>query len=68
MAHTTFTKNHTFIHNGDFSGEVTIVQDNEVKLKIDFEELKAFMAEYVRSDLIGTIEQMNPDELLRGLK
>ena len=55
-----------FYHNGDFSGNVDIIDlktDREVT--IPFDDLKELVAAYVRTKAIGTIEDMSADELLR---
>ena len=58
-----------FHHNGDFSGEVYIVAPNvdndEIgEVKVDFKDIKAFVAEYIRNQMIEKIEQAKPDEIL----
>lgn len=70
MAHTFEGKTIRIFHNGDFSGDVTIVSktsaDSGVEFQVDFEDLKDFIAEYVRSELIAFTEQATSNQLLLG--
>lgn len=52
-----------FHHNGDFSGDVIICEEatgNE--FRVPFEDMKKFVAEYVRCEKIARIEQTSLDE------
>ncbi|MFL1672511.1 hypothetical protein [Paenibacillus dendritiformis] len=66
--HTHTGKTVSFIHHGDYEGEVYIVGEtedgNEVSIKVDSEDIFDFVASYVRSELIGEIEQADSRELL----
>jgi len=62
-----------FHHNGDFSGEIYIVapnvdDDKRGQVKVSFEDLKEFVAEYYRDKLISKIEEAGPDEILASAK
>jgi hypothetical protein len=62
-----------FHHNGDYSGEVYIVapnvDDDEIgEVKVDFEDIKAFVAEYLRDQMIEKIERAKTDEILAVTK
>ena len=62
--HTTETKSGvTFIHNGNYFGPVKIV-NGENTIEIPFEDILEFVGEYVRSERISKLEQMNTEELL----
>lgn len=63
--HTTTIGTTTFIHNGGYDGRVTIVTADERRIDVEFEDLKGFIAEYVRSTFIAAVEQATHDELLR---
>lgn len=66
---------HTFngktcrIHfNSDVSGNIRIIdKDSNEEITIDGKDILDFVAEYIRSKRISTIEQMNTDDIL-GLK
>jgi hypothetical protein len=72
--HTTEMKSGVlFHHNGDFSGEIYIVapnvdDDKNGRVKVSFEDLKEFVAEYYRDKLISKIEEAGPDEILAAAK
>lgn len=53
----------TVDHNGDFSGDVTVI-GNGVDMKIPFEVFKTLVAVYVRDRTIDRLENADPDELL----
>ena len=65
----TFNGKKTRIHfNSDMSGDCIVINtDTEQKVEIPCEDIISFVAEYVRSERIGKIEQMGTDEIL-GLK
>jgi predicted glutamine amidotransferase len=71
--HTYNTKNMSFIHNGDFSGDVLICSnkldygisdERDEKFKIPMDELLDFVAEAVRSKKISELESMTAKQLL----
>lgn len=64
MSHTTKINNAVFIHNGDFSGDVTITLDGRHELVIAFDTLRGFVAEYARTERIRALEQSNDKEAL----
>jgi hypothetical protein len=67
MAHAFEGKTATFLHNGDYSGKVGIsTVTNEIW--VSFEDIKNFMAEYIRGQRIAALEDMSADELLKGDK
>lgn len=52
-------------HNNDMSGEVHICDKNSDKeLVIDAHDILDFVADYVRSERIGMLEQMSTDSIL----
>ncbi len=50
-------------HNGDYSGECIIRQENQ-EIRMNTSDLLDFVAEYVRSQKIGQLEQMSSEDLL----
>ena len=60
--HTTKINEVTFIHHGDFEGEVQINSGN-TKLLLDFDTLKEFVIGAMRGQLIGSLEQMDSQQL-----
>ena len=70
MAHNFESKTLRVWYNSDYSGTVTLVcktiADAGLQFEVDFEDIKAFMAEYVRSELINRCEQATPNQLLFG--
>lgn len=55
-------------HNGDFSGESIIyVRNMDTDFCVDTQDLIDFVAEYVRSNKICKLENMDSDEIL-GVK
>jgi hypothetical protein len=58
----------TFLHNGDFSGDVQIVMPPvhgvRAGLHVPFAALKALVAKYVRQEKISALEHSTDDELL----
>lgn len=63
---------HTFegkscrIHfNSDMSGDIHIVKkDSDKEIKVDGQDILDFVANYVRSEKISTLEQMEMKEIL----
>ena len=52
-------------HNNDMSGEVHICDKNSDKeLVLDAHDILDFVADYVRSERIGMLEQMSTDSIL----
>ena len=66
--HTFKTKSCTFHHNGDYSGPVSVTDIYGVEAKVDFDDLKAFVANYTREKLIAKLENAADDELLDPLE
>jgi hypothetical protein len=69
LAHTFKGKEVAIIHNGDFSGDVSIVkelpgQKHAMEMKLPFEDLLDFVAEYVRGEAIEKLEGMDSRDLL----
>jgi hypothetical protein len=64
--HTTQTSGATFIHNGDYSGPITVFtqRDPDVRLEVMMDDLKEFVAEYVRKQYITNLEQLPVDDIL----
>lgn len=70
MSHSTKINDTTFIHNGDYSGSVTISRDHvcgEECMEVPFKDLLKFIGSYVISEKISRLEQMDADEIF-GLK
>ena len=63
MMHTFKSNRTTFIFNGDYSGEVKIL-DEENQVTVDSEDLVAFVAQMKRSKKISELEQTDDSELL----
>ena len=55
-----------FFHNGDFSGDVQIleIETGKVVAIVPFEDLKRLVASHVMHKRIAKLEEMNDDELL----
>lgn len=52
-------------HNSDMSGEVHICDKNSDKeLVIDAQDILDFVADYIRSQRIGMLEQMSTENIL----
>ena len=63
MSHTTRTKQVTFIHDGDFNGDVKILfKGNELEIPMD--DLKSFMAHFLRSKKHARIDGMSDKQIL----
>jgi hypothetical protein len=65
--HTTQINETTFTHYGDFSGDISIIR-NDKAIIVPFEDIKDFMAEYIRTKQIKMIEEMDFDQLASDLK
>lgn len=53
-------------HNGDYSGEIKIINKaTSESMEIESEEIFKFVAEYVRSKKIQEVEGMNYNDLLK---
>lgn len=67
MAHTTEIDGYVFIHDGDFTGIVTIKPDagdgNQVDIPMG--ALEAFVAEKHRAEAIAQLEQADPADVFR---
>lgn len=67
MAHSTQIGKTTFVHNGDFSGNVTIIRENnklQVEITLPFKDLVDIVAERKRDLLISELEQLNTETIL----
>lgn len=62
----TFNGKKTTIHyNSDMSGDCVIFnKETEQKVEVSCEDILEFVAEYVRSQKIGKLEQMGSKEIL----
>ena len=63
--HTTETLNCYFVHNGDYRGEVRIIQkdpasDTREEITVDFADLVAFVGQAVQAQQISRLEQEDP--------
>lgn len=79
--HTTEWEDHsteqsvTFLHNGDYSGEVEIVQPsqqadyelrhmtNQVSVKVPYQALQSLVIQQMKEELIVAFEEMDTEEL-----
>lgn len=62
--HTTEIDDAVFNHNGDYSGNVRITDENGNVCEVSFDALKGFVAEYVRQEKISKLENAWYDEVL----
>lgn len=63
--HTTECEKVRFFHNGDFSGNVTVVDKaTGKKMEIPFFEIKRLVVEYVRIEKIQKLEGCKDDVVL----
>jgi len=64
--HTTEGKTTRFIHNGDYSGDVELINKKTGKSmgKVPFDELLMLVADCVRSEKVGRIEAATDKEIL----
>lgn len=63
MSHSTKINGTLFIHDGDYGEDIEICTSSAPVL-VPFEDLKGFVANYVRDRKIRALEQMSDDELL----
>ena len=73
MAHTTEIQGYTFTHNGDFSGDVDIVDTsrgpaswNNEPITIPFSVLADFVAQYIVGERIAALENAATLDVLLG--
>lgn len=63
---------YSILHNGDYSGNVTIERQNDKgdyeEFEVPFDVLKSFMAEYVRKTLHSRLDDMSADQILHVSK
>ena len=64
MSHSTFTKKTVFIHNGDYSGDITIKKKDGEEFEIDSDELFSFFAKYLKSKRQQYIDDLEDSEIL----
>ncbi len=64
--HTTEGTQFRFHHNGDFSGEIRVVNKSteDMVVKIPFEDFKTLVAAWVRSVRISNVEDSCDDGIL----
>lgn len=65
--HTTHINNTIFQHNGGYDGDVHIKRQNDhgsILLIVPFDDLKAFVANYIRGEKISHLENCTDDEIL----
>ena len=63
MAHTTKINETAFIHDGDYGTDIEIVVGKK-RLTVPSDDLKGFMASWVRTEKIQRLEDMSDDEVL----
>lgn len=64
MAHTTKIHKTVFIHDGDFEGNVFITHGTG-KVELPMEDLKEFIAEYIRDKRQQELESATTEDLLK---
>ena len=64
MSHTYEHKTTTFICNSDLSGDITIVTKDGI-LDVNGGDIKDFVIDHLKSELIGTIESMNNKDFIK---
>jgi hypothetical protein len=62
--HTTECGKTAFIHNGGFDGDVDIVSASGATVTVPFDDIREFVAEYVRARRIAAIEDATAADLL----
>lgn len=65
--HTTHSNDTTFVHHGDYSGDVIINHGGD-SIEVPAEDLLSFAAEYVRQHRIRQLEEASIDEMLGTLE
>jgi len=60
--HTTKTEKVTFIHNGDYSGDVHI-QTKKGEIVVPFEAIEELVANKLRMEIISKVEQADSSEI-----
>jgi hypothetical protein len=63
--HTTKINDSTFVHNGGFDGDVTIIRAQGAdEITLPFEDVLEFVARYVQQERVSKLEQANAKEIL----
>ena len=63
MSHSWGYEHTSFIGNSDLSGDITIKTNGGESLDISGNDLKLFMLDYFRGEMIRNIEDLNDDQL-----
>ena len=64
--HSFHGKSCTIHYNSDMSGDIHIIQEHtENEVKVDGEDILKFVAEFIRSEKIGKLEQTDWKEILQ---
>lgn len=59
--HTTDCNATTFHHNGDYSGDVIVLDiRTRQEIRVPFDDIKTLVAKYVRDRQISRLEQISP--------
>jgi hypothetical protein len=58
----------TYFHNGDFSGDVELILNQDTTLGIPFEDIRALYLEYLKRSKISALEQASHDFLEEALR
>lgn len=67
MAHTTNINKTAFIHNGDFSGDVTIVREEvRMQVTVPVEDLVSFVVTRLKEAKIAYLEDVSDQEFLEN--
>jgi len=53
----------TFIHNGDFSGNVSVRRPGQPEAEVPFADLRQLVLGYFRDKMIGELEDASDDTL-----
>lgn len=66
MAYTTRIDKTIFIHDGDYHGDIVIMEsETNREVKIPFVHLTSFIAEHIRQEKITELENLSTDEILK---
>jgi hypothetical protein len=68
MSHTTRADlGTTFVHNGDYSGTVTVHRPCQPEINVPFADLRQFVLGYLRGRMISDLEDMSDATLEQAL-
>lgn len=61
--HSTVRGQTTFHHDGDFGGNTIIVRNGQ-EMEVPFEDIKAYVVEYIRRRKQNRLFELNDDQML----